>query len=60
MTVAASARREQIREITIGPVGLQGTLAMPEASGGIFLFAHGSGSGRFSPRNNFVAQALRE
>jgi putative phosphoribosyl transferase len=34
-------------------------VAMPASSTGIVLFAHGSGSGRFSPRNNFVAQALR-
>jgi putative phosphoribosyl transferase len=27
--------------------------------GGLVLFAHGSGSGRFSPRNNYVAAALR-
>jgi putative phosphoribosyl transferase len=35
-------------------------LALPEASTGIVRFAHGSGSGRFSPRNNLVARALRE
>jgi putative phosphoribosyl transferase len=57
---AASGQREQTREITIGPVGLEGILGLPHESGGIVLFAHGSGSGRFSPRNNFVAQALRE
>jgi putative phosphoribosyl transferase len=56
--VTASAQRET-REITIGPVGLEGILGLPHESGGIVLFAHGSGSGRFSPRNNFVAQALR-
>jgi pimeloyl-ACP methyl ester carboxylesterase len=56
---AASGQREQTREITIGPVGLEGILGLPHESGGIVLFAHGSGSGRFSPRNNFVAQALR-
>jgi putative phosphoribosyl transferase len=57
--VAASAQREQTREITIGPAGLEGILGLPHESDGIVLFAHGSGSGRFSPRNNFVAQALR-
>jgi putative phosphoribosyl transferase len=59
VTLAASAQREQIREITIGPAGLEGILGLPHESGGIVLFAHGSGSGRFSPRNNFVAQRLR-
>jgi len=60
VTSARSIRRERTRDITIGPVGLDGMLAMPEGSTGIVLFAHGSGSGRFSPRNNFVAQALRD
>jgi putative phosphoribosyl transferase len=54
------ARRERTRDITIAPVGLEGMLAVPDDSAGIVLFAHGSGSGRFSPRNNFVARALRE
>jgi putative phosphoribosyl transferase len=60
MTSFAPARWERTRDITIGPVGLDGILGLPEASVGIALFAHGSGSGRFSPRNNFVARALRE
>ena len=53
------APQERIRTITIPPVGLEGLLGLPTAARGIVLFAHGSGSGRFSPRNNFVAQALR-
>ena len=40
-------------------VVLNGDLAVPEGARGIVLFAHGSGSGRFSPRNNYVAAALR-
>ncbi len=52
--------RERTRAISIGPVGLEGMLAVPAASPGIVLFAHGSGSGRFSPRNNLVARELRE
>ena len=51
---------EQNRNIIIEPLGLEGMLGLPESCVGIVLFAHGSGSGRFSPRNNFVAQALRE
>jgi putative phosphoribosyl transferase len=35
-------------------------LSMPEAACGIILFAHGSGSSRFSPRNNYVARALQQ
>jgi putative phosphoribosyl transferase len=52
-------QHERTRTVTIGPVGLEGIVGLPEASAGIVLFAHGSGSGRFSPRNNFVAQRLR-
>src|SRR6516165_1437641 len=51
--------RERMRTITIPPVGLKGQLGLPIGAKGIVLFAHGSGSGRLSPRNNFVAQALR-
>jgi len=40
------------------PVRLQGTLRMPPAPLGWVIFAHGSGSGRLSPRNIQVAQAL--
>ena len=54
-----TTRQERTRDITIGPVGLEGVLTLPGDSAGIVLFAHGSGSGRFSPRNNFVARALR-
>lgn len=39
---------------------LPGTLAIPENARGIVLFAHGSGSGRTSPRNGFVAAVLHE
>ena len=52
--------RERIRTITIAPIGLEGLLGLPTDAKGIVLFAHGSGSGRLSPRNNFVAQALHE
>jgi pimeloyl-ACP methyl ester carboxylesterase len=38
---------------------LDGMLELPENAGGIVLFAHGSGSSRHSPRNNFVADVLR-
>lgn len=38
---------------------LEGILGLPSGSNGIVVFAHGSGSGRFSPRNNFVARHLQ-
>lgn len=42
------------------PAGeVEGTLDVPTGATGVVLFAHGSGSSRFSPRNNFVAGALR-
>jgi putative phosphoribosyl transferase len=40
-------------------VSLEGTLALPPDPAGIVLFAHGSGSSRHSPRNQFVAEELR-
>jgi putative phosphoribosyl transferase len=44
--------------VVAGPVGLDGDLATPAAAQGVVLFAHGSGSGRHSPRNRQVASAL--
>ena len=50
------------REISVraGDVTLQATLGVPSAPLGMVLFAHGSGSSRFSPRNRFVARLLRD
>jgi len=39
---------------------LEGILSVPLAAHGVVLFAHGSGSGRLSPRNQFVARTLQE
>ena len=39
---------------------LGGLLAVPSPAVGVVLFAHGSGSGRFSPRNRLVAQSLQK
>jgi dienelactone hydrolase len=41
-------------------VTLEGTLGIPEKATGVVLFAHGSGSSRFSARNRFVARVLRD
>lgn len=48
-------------EITIPTdnVELQGLLHIPDKANGIVIFAHGSGSGRLSPRNQFVAEILQ-
>ncbi len=42
-----------------GRVSLEGNLGIPGNARGVVLFAHGSGSSRFSPRNRYVAQVLR-
>jgi len=45
--------------IPSGDVALEGALVVPDGARGVVLFAHGSGSSRKSPRNTFVAKALR-
>ena len=42
-----------------GKLVLEGILGLPSDPSGIVIFAHGSGSGRLSPRNNFVARHLQ-
>jgi dienelactone hydrolase len=51
---------ERTVSIPAGELSLEGTLGLPERARGIVLFAHGSGSSRFSPRNRFVARTLRD
>ncbi|HML29203.1 MAG TPA: acyl-CoA thioester hydrolase/BAAT C-terminal domain-containing protein [Hyphomicrobium sp.] len=46
------------RDVTIGVPALQGTLIVPNHAKGLVIFAHGSGSSRFSPRNRYVADVL--
>jgi pimeloyl-ACP methyl ester carboxylesterase len=61
MTVAEKRQlKDQLVKVTAGSTALEGTLDIPEQAEGLVLFAHGSGSSRFSPRNRFVAQMLRE
>lgn len=45
--------------VEIGPSRLQASLGVPSGAKGLVIFAHGSGSGRHSPRNNQVARGLR-
>lgn len=56
---AQQALRTAARAVRIAPMGLDGLLYLPEPAAGIVLFAHGSGSSRFSPRNTYVAEALQ-
>lgn len=53
-------RLERTISIPTGVVTLEGTLGVPPSATGVVLFAHGSGSSRFSPRNRFVARAFRD
>lgn len=48
-----------IREVEVGPLRLKAMLGLPPRAQGTIIFAHGSGSGRLSPRNQHVAAALR-
>lgn len=50
---------ESLVSIPSGSIALEGVLELPERPGGVVVFSHGSGSGRHSPRNRFVAGALR-
>jgi putative phosphoribosyl transferase len=51
---------EETVRLEAGGAQIEGDLEIPEGARGIVLFAHGSGSGRHSPRNRFVAERLRE
>lgn len=57
---ASISSAEQAVNVAAGTVTLKGILAIPEQATALVLFAHGSGSGRHSPRNRFVAAALQE
>src|SRR5947207_9556874 len=54
-------RKEKAQDVHIrsGAAMLQGELIIPEGAKGVVLFAHGSGSSRHSPRNQFVARTIR-
>ena len=47
-------------QIELPSIQLEGILVVPSESKGVVVFTHGSGSGRLSPRNAFVAKALQE
>lgn len=51
---------KELVRIPSGQVQIVGSLEVPEHPIGIVVFAHGSGSSRFSPRNNYVAGTLRD
>jgi putative phosphoribosyl transferase len=47
-------------QIQAGRANLSGSLHLPKSAGALVLFAHGSGSSRHSPRNQFVARTLND
>jgi len=55
-----SKQTERLVEIPSGRRKLRGILNVPGGAPGVVVFAHGSGSGRLSPRNQFVARVLQE
>jgi putative phosphoribosyl transferase len=57
--IGAGEAAAEVRSLRIEPIGLEGLLGSPPEARALILFAHGSGSGRLSPRNNYVATALR-
>lgn len=50
---------ERLVQIPVDRLALEGVLDLPGEATGVVLFAHGSGSSRHSPRNNYVARQLR-
>jgi len=55
----AKDQSDQLVYIPVDSIKLEGALGLPAEAQGVVLFAHGSGSSRHSPRNNFVAKVLR-
>jgi len=47
-------------QIVLEDVTLDGNLVIPDSPKGLVIFSHGSGSSRFSPRNNYVARLLQQ
>lgn len=60
MTRRILAHEEHEVHMAAGGVLLNGDLAVPAHARGVVLFAHGSGSSRFSSRNRHVAELLQE
>lgn len=56
----ASSGKKQLINIVADGVAIEGMLELPQKTSGMVLFAHGSGSSRLSPRNNYAASVLRD
>jgi len=51
---------EQAIRIPVGSVEVEGNMFLPQETGCLIIFAHGSGSSRFSPRNQYVAKEFNK
>lgn len=60
MSTQTNAARTRAVQIQAGAAVIEGDLTIPERAAGLVVFAHGSGSSRFSRRNRSVAQALAD
>ena len=60
MRKAVEEEEENSVRIPVDKTTIEGNLVMPPHAKGVVLFAHGSGSGRFSPRNQYVAKVLNK
>jgi putative phosphoribosyl transferase len=58
--MAISTPPDEVHAVHIEPEGLDGFVGLPAGARGLVIFAHGSGSGRLSPRNQHVAAMLRQ
>jgi putative phosphoribosyl transferase len=55
-----AAGMEQAIKIPVGEIEVEGSMFLPEEAGCLIIFAHGSGSSRFSPRNQYVAKEFNK
>ena len=53
-----NVQNEMAQNVRVGAKALEGFLRIPEGAFCLVIFAHGAGSSRLSPRNNFVAEQL--
>jgi putative phosphoribosyl transferase len=60
MAIISEDRDAGLVRVSADDVMLEGNLLLPSNAPGVVLFAHGSGSSRFSSRNRYVAEKLRE
>lgn len=57
--ISAMTGQVEVLKIQVDDVTVEGELAIPTDPRGLIIFSHGSGSSRFSPRNNYVAFQLQ-